>query len=83
MHTLRTLIQRQGYCVRRLLDSFLSMSQEEIATYVTVEDFQFYLQKANERISSSYSRLHFGYYKAAPIDRELSRLHVEKLSACD
>ena len=58
------------------------MPKEEIANYVTVEDFQYYWQRANERISSSYSRLHFGHYKAASFDPALSLLHAAKLSAC-
>ena len=56
------------------------MSKEDVSTYVTVEDFQHYWQKANERISSSYSGLHFGHYKAASFDKDLSALHAGKLS---
>ena len=54
------------------------MSPSEIATYLTVEDYQYYWKKVKERISSSYSRLHFGHYIAA-IDYDIhSRLHAEK-----
>ena len=60
--------------------TYAAMSNEEVATYVTVEDFQHYWQKANERISSSYSGLHFGHYIAASFDKELSALHAGKLS---
>ena len=56
------------------------MSKDEVSTYVTVEDFQHYWQKANERIFSSYSGLHFGHYKAASFDKDLSALHAGKLS---
>ena len=45
--------------------TYSKLSADEIAAYVTTEDFQYYWQTANERISSSYSGLHFGHYKAA------------------
>ena len=35
-----------------------------------------------KRISSSYSGLHFGHYKAASFDKDLSALHAAKLSEC-
>ena len=60
--------------------TFSQMSGEEISTYVTVEDFQYYWQRANERISSSYSGLHYGHYKAASFDVNLSALHAQKLT---
>ena len=62
--------------------TYTKMPADEIATYVTVEDFQYYWQRANERISSSYSGLHFGHYKAASFDPELSALHAAKLTLC-
>jgi len=62
--------------------TYLSLSHEEVATYVSAEDFSFYWQRANERISSSYSRLHFSHYKAAAFNPALSALHAAKLSAC-
>jgi len=62
--------------------TYSKMSKEDIATYVTAEDFQYYWQRANERISSSYSGLHFGHYKAASFDYHLSSLHAFKLSIC-
>lgn len=61
---------------------YARMTDEEVATFVTAEDFQYYWQRANERISSSYSGLHFGHYKAASFDPELSALHAQKLSMC-
>jgi len=61
---------------------YATMPREEIATYVTVEDFQYYWQRANERISSSYSGLHMGHYKAASFDPHLSALHAQKLTLC-
>ena len=58
------------------------MLKEQVATYVTTEDFQHYWQTANERTSSSYSGLHFGHYKAASFNRVLSAMHAAKLLAC-
>ncbi len=60
--------------------TYASMPREKIATFVTAEDFQYYWQRANERISSSYSGLHFGYYEAAAFDPELSALHAANLT---
>ena len=62
--------------------TYQKMSKEEVAMYVSTEDFQDYWQTANERISSSASGLHFGHYKAASFDRVLSSMHAAKLSAC-
>ena len=56
------------------------MSREEVATYVTAEDYQYYWKKAREKTSSSYSRLHFGHYIAAADSEELSKLHAAKLT---
>jgi hypothetical protein len=58
------------------------LSNESIDITVSVYDFQDYWQGANEAISSLYSRLHFGHYKAASFDKNLSALHAAKLSAC-
>ena len=58
------------------------MPQKEVATYVTIEDFRDYWQTANERTPSSYSALHFWYYKAASFDNVLLAMHTAKLSAC-
>jgi len=55
---------------------------EEVSTHVTVEDFQHYWQRVNERISSLYSDLHFGHYKAALFDYHLLVLHAPKNLAC-
>ena len=35
---------------------YARMTDEEVATFVTAEGFQYYWQRVNERISSSYSR---------------------------
>ena len=58
------------------------MGPEEVVKYVTVEDFQYYWQRADERIQSSYSRLHFGHYKAAAYSDGPSMLHAAKLNLC-
>jgi hypothetical protein len=39
--------------------------EASIRTSITKTDFQGYWKKAKERTSSSWSRLHFGHYKAA------------------
>ena len=62
--------------------TFAKLSNEEIATFVSVEDFQFYWKRANEHICSSYSGLHFSHYKAAAFDYDNSTLHAAKLTAC-
>ena len=43
--------------------AYAEMDRDELETYVTVENFRYYWQRANERISTSYSSLHFGHYK--------------------
>jgi hypothetical protein len=62
--------------------SYLRLSSKSIKTTVSAFDYQDYWQGANEAISSSYSRIHFGHYKTASFDRNLSTLHAAKLSAC-
>jgi hypothetical protein len=52
----------------------------EVATHVTVEDYQYFWQRAHERTGSLYSRLHFGHYKAALFCNDLLALHTFKLS---
>ena len=62
--------------------TFAKLSKEQVATYVTVDDFIHYWKTVNERILSSYSGLHMGHYKAASYDRDLAVLHAGKLSLC-
>jgi hypothetical protein len=62
--------------------TFKMLSNEPIHTTVSVLNFHCYWQGANKWISSSYSRLHFGHYKAASFDKDLSALHATKLSVC-
>lgn len=42
--------------------------------------FQYYWKRAKERMSSSYSKLHFGHYKAAAKSKLLSEVQALKLS---
>ena len=58
------------------------MSRAEVATYVTVEDFQFYWRQKNDQISSLFNGLHMGHYKAAAYNDDLSLLHAAKLTLC-
>jgi hypothetical protein len=44
---------------------YATLPPTEIATYVTLEDFQQFWQHAQKRTGSSYSGLHFGHYIAA------------------
>ena len=62
--------------------TYYKLSQEEVATYIMADDYQYVWQRGNERISLSYSGLHFGHYNAAAYDRELSTLYAAKLSLC-
>ena len=62
--------------------TYQELSKEEVATYVSVDNFQHYWQTVYEHTSSSYIGLHFGHYKAASFDRDLSALHAATLTAC-
>jgi hypothetical protein len=68
--------------LKRPLPSAMAPTSEsfgQIDTSITKEDFQDYWRKANERISSSWSQLHFGHYIAASKDDLLSEIHAIKL----
>ena len=56
------------------------MSREEVCTFITAEDYQYYWKRVKERRSSSYSRLHFGHYNIAADSKTLSKLHIAKIS---
>ena len=56
------------------------MSAEEVADFVSTQDYQFYWQTANEDIQSSESGLHYSHYKAQSFDRHLSSMQAAKLS---
>jgi hypothetical protein len=60
--------------------TYSAFSPSEVATYITVEDFQYFRQRAHERTGSLYSGLHFGHYKTGLFCRDLSALHASKLS---
>jgi hypothetical protein len=62
--------------------TYASLSPQEVATYVTPDDFQLFWQTARERTGSSYSGLHFGHYIAASFCPSLSAIHAAKLSIC-
>ncbi len=62
--------------------TYAALSPTEVATYVTVEDFQYFWQTAREHTGSSYSGLHFGHYIAASFCPDFSSLHAAKLSIC-
>ena len=62
--------------------TYATMAPSQVATYVTVDDFQHFWQTSRERTGSSYSGLHFGHYKAASFCPDLSSLHVARLTIC-
>ena len=62
--------------------TYATLSPDQVATYVTAEDFQHFWQFAKERTGSSYSGLHFGHYIAASYCPTLAALHAAKLSIC-
>ena len=62
--------------------TYSKMGPEEVVKYVTVEDFQYYWQRADERIQSSYSRLPFGHYKTAAFSEGPLMLYSAKLNLC-
>ena len=59
---------------------YLSMTPEEVRVFVTLEDYKFYWKRVKEQISSSYSGLHIGHYKAAAYNDDLAMLHYMKLN---
>ena len=59
---------------------YAKISSKELDTYFTVDDFQFYWQQQNERISLSFSRIHMGHYKDTSYNKDLSLLHTSKLT---
>ncbi len=62
--------------------TFVLLAVEKNDATISLCDFQGYWQKADESISSSFSHLHFGHYKAASFNKDLSALHAAKLTAC-
>ncbi len=62
--------------------TFAQMSGTKIATMITMEDFQNYCQRVDERTLSSFSGIMFSHYKAAPFHYMLSAMHAAYLTAC-
>jgi hypothetical protein len=56
------------------------MSKEEVTEFVTTTDFQQYWLHAKEDIQLSELGCHFGHYKAAAHNWNLSALHASKLT---
>ena len=56
------------------------MGEGEVNIIITKEDFQHYWRRMKERTASSYSRRHFGHYKAAAHSEYLSEVHARMLS---
>jgi hypothetical protein len=59
---------------------YLSMSREKVWTFGIAEDYQYYWKLHKERITSSYSRLHFRHYIAVTDSNMLSEFHAAKIS---
>jgi hypothetical protein len=62
--------------------TYATLSPTQVATYITVKDFQHFWQTAKERTGSSSSGLHFGHYIAASFCPNLYSLHAAKLFIC-
>jgi hypothetical protein len=62
--------------------TFSHMSGAEIMIIVTMEDFQNFWRRVDERTSSSFSRVTFSHYKAAASNPMLSAMHTTYLTAC-
>ncbi len=62
--------------------TFVLLVDKKIDTTISVSNFQGYWQQADKTISSLFSCLHFGNYKAASFSKDLSALHAAKLTAC-
>jgi hypothetical protein len=60
--------------------TYASLVPSEVATFVAVEDFQYFWQCTQECTGLLYSGLHFRHYKAASFCQDLSALHASKLS---
>jgi hypothetical protein len=62
--------------------TFGTLLPEQVVTYVTVEDYQYFWQTTKEQTGSLFSCLHFGHYIATSFYPDLSSLHAAKLSIC-
>jgi hypothetical protein len=61
---------------------WMLLNNKPISTSISIAGLKGYWGQVNEKISSSYSRLHFGHYKAASFSKDLLALHAVKLMAC-
>jgi hypothetical protein len=62
--------------------TFVLLVDKKINTTKSVSNIQGYRQLADKTISSSFSCLHFGHYKAASFSKDLSALHAAKSATC-
>ena len=56
------------------------MESGEVDIVITADYFQHYWRRAKEKTLSSYSKLHFGHYKAAAKSDLLSKVQALKMS---
>jgi hypothetical protein len=56
------------------------MSREEVCTFVTAKDYQYYWTMVKEHTSSAHSRLNFGHYSVAADSKTLSNVHATNIS---
>ena len=66
--------------LKEIARTWSKMGTGEVNITVSPEDFQYYWRQIKERISSSYSKLHFGHYKSAAHSDFLSSCHATKFS---
>jgi hypothetical protein len=62
--------------------TFVLLVDKKIDTTISLSNIQGYWQQAGKTISSLFTHLHFGHYKAASFSKDLSALHEAKLTAC-
>ena len=56
------------------------IGESDLDIVVSVEDFQHYWKRAEEKTALSFSGLHFGHYKAISHSGILSKVHAFKLT---
>ena len=56
------------------------MGEGEVDIVVSIEDFQHYWKRAEEKTAASFSGVHFGHYKAIAHSDILSKVHALKLT---
>ncbi len=80
MNILRISIPQLGCFFEEAITTYAALLPSEVATYVTIEDFQYFWQCERECMGSLFSGLHCGHYKAVLFCRDLSALHASKIS---